>query len=388
MVVRSIASLSALLGLLGSIGFACSQASADPYEPNDGISQATPLPGGAAYVATLDTANDADWFSFKLPARQQIVISLGYRGCDTYARFNDGTGGEIKQFKLDDRRGRSDDRTTFLTLSFAWTTPGVADRYYIAFNEDERGNPYDRGGGCDVSVQVDPGSAVDPAPEPVLPVVDVPEPNETSVTAYGPLQSGTRYQGSDDTENDSDWSYFYAAPRRTISVRQIAPFGCSSQPRGLKAVYKDPGTGREVIGADTVEEGGDVVTLKGPEIPGYNNFDVTKTFVSDARGGRYDVEFGTTYDSLFGSTIGCPWLLEIAPADAVLATPTLRPAASRECTAARAQRARAAVTVSTLKRRVRDARQSSRRSRAQRLLKQARRDLKAADGVVASRCRT
>ena len=39
------------------------------------------------------------------------------------------------------------------------------------------------------------------------------EPNDTQVTAYGPLAEFTQYTGTIDTSNDQDWFVFYIKDR-------------------------------------------------------------------------------------------------------------------------------------------------------------------------------
>ena len=52
-------------------------ANADPYEPNDSALTAWgPLYPSTDYVATMDTANDQDWFVFYVPYREQTSATF------------------------------------------------------------------------------------------------------------------------------------------------------------------------------------------------------------------------------------------------------------------------------------------------------------------------
>ena len=52
-------------------------ANADPYEPNDSALTAWgPLYPSTDYVATMDTANDQDWFVFYAPYREQTSATF------------------------------------------------------------------------------------------------------------------------------------------------------------------------------------------------------------------------------------------------------------------------------------------------------------------------
>ncbi|MFD0673705.1 S8 family serine peptidase [Cohnella sp. GCM10027633] len=55
----------------------------DPYEPNDGPVEATPLQFGESYEGLITPVNDVDWYKFTLNDRRKVGVSLGGIPSDT-----------------------------------------------------------------------------------------------------------------------------------------------------------------------------------------------------------------------------------------------------------------------------------------------------------------
>ncbi|MGN6558708.1 MAG: PPC domain-containing protein [Solirubrobacterales bacterium] len=118
------------------------------------------------------------------------------------------------------------------------------------------------------------------------------EPNDSLLTGYGPLANNTTYTAADETENDTDFYYFYVT---TPSTAQLT-FTLTNL--GGPAKYEN------IVGYVTDSHGGEITTIGGPEPADY----ATKSVSLQA--GKYYVEiygsdgYGDSYKFTTGGTDG------------------------------------------------------------------------------------
>ena len=269
------------------------------YEPNDDITQATQM-SPMTYKATLETAQDEDWYWVPLGGQQQITFSAAFTGgeCwalpDAEATLRDGLGREVTTLDaILQEEGEGQE--------YHYTTPPASQAFFIQV----------KGGGatgvpCEYEVSITPASAYTPASQ--SPVVPVLEPDNVPAQAHGPIMGEVLYAGTIDYENDIDQLYFDSKPDQHIAV-ELPAFGCGWGDALMAKLTQDgygllPAEGLESI--ESGERGGE-------------------TF--DSRSG------GRVYIAVSGG-VGCHWQLWASPASALLTSvPTVQHA--NPCKAAR-----------------------------------------------------
>lgn len=202
------------------IGALPAAASADSFEPNDGITQAFgPLAAGVNYEGDQATDNDIDWFVFYTSGQTQLHITVtnlnttGY--CDADVSLYDTYGRHLS--------GTSPDPNTSSSIDL---TAPTAARYFLVADHDCTGGQY----------RVNIAGALTAGP-PAPPLVLTREPNDTPAQAFGPLVSGTEYAGVFETTNDADWLKFNTAGRTAVTLSITGVSSNSSYDDASATIY-------------------------------------------------------------------------------------------------------------------------------------------------------
>jgi hypothetical protein len=128
------------------------------FEPNNSASEAYgPLSGGTTYHATIENADDQDWYVFYVAGEQQMDVSIAstttVNGCTVHAKVLDRAGNYQDQgYTVNPNQ----------TADIRWTSPSGTTAYYLVVTDSSYDCSY--GTANTYSFQVNPPGAVTTTP--------------------------------------------------------------------------------------------------------------------------------------------------------------------------------------------------------------------------------
>jgi hypothetical protein len=204
-------------------------------EPNDTVFQVTATANTEGLTGRLATSDDVDHFWIGLRPQRQVRITATASGCS-----NSGADPVVEVGTMSDWDSLVELFPSNNSSSYAAvTTPGIygeATRYFLV---SAYTRPYwDSAAGCTYTLKVTSATggttdAIDPTPPATFPVSSLPEPDDLSSQATGPLAGDIEYEGRITTSNDVDNVFFQHRAQAGVNMTVTASGG---------TVYVDWGT--------------------------------------------------------------------------------------------------------------------------------------------------